>query len=316
MQLQRLHPQVVAVEHPHDLGELRLAARQLDGHGSAAVALGLSEPAQQLRQTLAGLRVHGLDRHARAPDFGLQLGGGALRDDRPAVDDPDPVGQRVRLLEVLRGEEHRDPLVVGQPRDLLPQRRPALGVQAGRGLVEEQDPGLVDQRHGEVQAPLHAARITTHAAIRGFLEPHPLEQRLGALTALGRGNALERRLQVQVLATGEDRVQRSLLEGRTDGRADLRAFVDDVEAADARRPARGREQRRQHQHRGRLAGSVRSQESVDLAGLHGQVDPVHGPWSFAELAHQLVHLDGWGRVAHGRHVSSIVENGKCLSNEV
>ena len=59
------------------------------------------------------------------------------------------------------------------------------GIQTGRRLVQEQDPRLVHQRHGEVQAPLHAARIAAHPAIRGFLEAHPLEQRLGALTALG-----------------------------------------------------------------------------------------------------------------------------------
>ena len=50
----------------------------------------------------------GGDRLDRRPaDLGLQLRRGALGDELAAVDDPDPVGERVGLLEVLGGEEDR-----------------------------------------------------------------------------------------------------------------------------------------------------------------------------------------------------------------
>ena len=124
------------------------------------------------------------------------------------------------------------------------------------------------------------------------VEAHALEQRLGALPALPGRDPLEGRLQHQVLAAGEDHVQRGLLERGADRCADLRALAHDVESAHGCVPAGRRQQRREHQHGGRLAGAVRSQEAVDLAGLHGQVDPVDRPRPLAELADELLYLDG------------------------
>ena len=104
-----------------------------------------------------------------------------------------------------------------------------------------------------------------------------------------------------MLAAGEDRVQRRLLQRRADRRSHLRALADDVEAADRRPPARGRQQRCQHQNRRRLARPVGAEEAVDLARRDGEVDAVHGSGSFPELAHQLLDLDRGAHIAHARH---------------
>ena len=77
--------------------------------------------------------------HARPADLRLQRGRRPLGDDLPLVDDPDPVREDVRLLEVLRRQEDRHALLAAQARDLLPERGPALRVEAGRRLVEEED---------------------------------------------------------------------------------------------------------------------------------------------------------------------------------
>ena len=54
------------------------------------------------------------------------------------VDDREPVAELVGLLHVVRGEE--DGLAVGvQLAEDLPQRDAALRVEAGGGLVEEED---------------------------------------------------------------------------------------------------------------------------------------------------------------------------------
>ena len=58
-----------------------------------------------------------------AADLGLQRGGRARGDDPPGGDDPDPVGELVGLLEVLRREEDRRALVA-QAAHLVPQRQP------------------------------------------------------------------------------------------------------------------------------------------------------------------------------------------------
>ena len=202
------------------------------------------------------------------------------------VDDADAVGQRVGLLEVLRREEHGHALVVREPPDLLPERRSALQVEARRRLVEEQDARAVHEREREVQAALHAARVAADAAIGRFGQPDALEQLLRAPRALGLGHALQRRLQHEVLAPGEDRVERGLLQRGADRGAHLRALADDVVAADARASAGRRQQRRQHQHGRRLAGAVGPEEAVDLAGRDRQVDAVDRARALAELAHE------------------------------
>src|SRR5437868_1643120 len=75
---------------------------------------------------------------------------GDIGQDRALVDDPDAVGERVRLLQVLGGQEDRDPVLVGQALDLLPQRGATLDVQPGGGLVQEQDPGRMHERQRQV----------------------------------------------------------------------------------------------------------------------------------------------------------------------
>jgi len=98
-------------------------------------------------------------------------------------------------------------------------------------------------------------------------------------------------LQPHVLAAGQQRVERRLLQRRADRGAHMRTLLDDVEAGHARRPFGRRQQRRQHQHRGRLAGAVGTEEAVDLAGLDFQVDPVNRPRPVLELADQSLDFD-------------------------
>jgi hypothetical protein len=76
--------------------------------------------------------------HARPPDLRFELGRRALRDDLPLVDDPNPIRKDIGLLEILGREEDRDAVLASQQRDLLPERRPALWVEAGRRLVEKE----------------------------------------------------------------------------------------------------------------------------------------------------------------------------------
>ena len=87
-----------------------------------------------------------------------------------------------------------------QARDLLPQRGAALRVEAGGRLVEEEDARPVDEREREVEPPLHAAGVAADLAVGGLGEADALEQLVGARPALGPRQALQRRLQAQVLA--------------------------------------------------------------------------------------------------------------------
>ena len=83
------------------------------------------------------------------------------------VDDPDPVGEHVGLLEVLRRQEHRHAVLAREPGDLLPEGRAALRVEPRGRLVEEEDARPVDEREGEVEAALHAAGVAADLAVGG-----------------------------------------------------------------------------------------------------------------------------------------------------
>ena len=181
----------------------------------------------------------GRDRvHARQPDLGLERGRRALGDDVPVVDDPDPVGEHVGLLEVLRGQEDGDAVLAGEPRDLVPESRAALDVEPGRRLVEEEDPRPVHERQRQVEPALHPARVAADLAIGRLAQADAVEELLRTRLPLGPRDPLQRRLQAQVVASRQHRVERRLLERRADHRAHLRALLDDVVAADAGRARR------------------------------------------------------------------------------
>ena len=206
-----------------------------------------------------------LDR--RPPHLGLQRGRRALGHDAAVVDDPDAVGEDVGLLQVLRGQEDGHAVLARQPADLAPERGAALDVEAGRRLVEEEDLRPVHERERQVEPALHPARVAAHLAVGGLAQADAAEQLVGALRPLGARDPLQRGLQAQVLAAGQERVERGLLQRRADVHPHLRALLDDVEAGDARAARGRRQQRRQHVHGRRLAGAVRAEEAVDLAGL-------------------------------------------------
>ena len=100
--------------------------------------------------------------------------------------------------------------------------------------------GLVQQREREVEAALHAAGVRRGLAVGGVGEADALEQLVAARAALGARDALQAALQAHVLAAGEHRVQRHVLQRDADRGAHLRALLRDVVARDGRRvPAVG-----------------------------------------------------------------------------
>jgi hypothetical protein len=70
--------------------------------------------------TAPGRAVGGLDLERRPPDLRLQRLGRPAGDDLAVIDDRDPVRERVRLLEVLGGEEDGHAVLVREAGDLLP----------------------------------------------------------------------------------------------------------------------------------------------------------------------------------------------------
>ena len=107
----------------------------------------------------------------------LELGRRSFGDDRAVVDDQDAVGERVGLIHVVRGEEHRRSQLVAELADMGPEVGPALRIEPGRGLVEEHQPRLVDQPHDDVEPPPLPARERPAGAVPDVVEIERREQR-------------------------------------------------------------------------------------------------------------------------------------------
>ena len=136
----------------------------------------------------------------------------------------------------------------------------------GRRLVEEQDPRAVHERQREVEPPLHAARVAADAAVGRLGQPDALEQLLRARRARSAFGmpcsvACSSRCSRPVrIASSAASCSAAPIDARTCAPSRTMSI-----AADARAPARRRQQRRQHQHGRRLAGAVGPEEAVDLA---------------------------------------------------
>ena len=87
---------------------------------------------------------------------GRQLGARPLGDDLALVDEGDLVAELLGLFQVVRRQQDRRPLLV-DALDVVPELEPQLDVDAGGGLVEDQQARPVHQGAGQDQPPLHPA---------------------------------------------------------------------------------------------------------------------------------------------------------------
>ena len=207
----------------------------------------------------------------RSAGLGLELGGRTRGDQAPAVEQPDRVGELVRLFHVLGGEEDRHSFGE-QLADDLPQVAAAARVQPGAGLVEEDHPRSAHQRHGEVESALHAAGVGRGAPVGGVRQLEPGQQLVHPGGCLACRQVREVGHQAEVLPAGQQLVDRGELPGDADGAADAVGLRPDVEPGDPGDAVVGADERGEDADHGGLAGAVGPEQGVDGAGGHGEVD--------------------------------------------
>ena len=88
-------------------------------------------------------------------------------------------GQPIGLVEVVRRQQHGQPVVAGQRVDLGPQLAARLRVEAGRRLVEEQHGRPVHEAQRDVELALHPARPRAGQPVGGLAQPEPLKELVG-----------------------------------------------------------------------------------------------------------------------------------------
>src|SRR3954470_6957613 len=123
------------------------SARELVQQRRGVVGLALLQLARLLAPRHAVARRAGRAELARRPDG----------QDPPVLDDRHPVGERLGLVEVVRGQQH-GLAELGELADDVPGGAPGRGIESGRRLVEKHELGVTDQREPEVQPSGLAAR--------------------------------------------------------------------------------------------------------------------------------------------------------------
>ena len=104
-----------------------------------------------------------------AADRGNELLRRAQGDEAAVIHDGDAVAEALGLVHVMGGEDDGAAGAL-QVIHEVPEMPASLRIEAGGGLVEEQQLGIADQRAGHGQALLLAAGKRAHAGIAFFFE--------------------------------------------------------------------------------------------------------------------------------------------------
>jgi hypothetical protein len=153
---------------------------------------------------------------------------------------------------------------------------PAGEVQAGGGLVEEQDRGFGDQAQREVELAPHSAGVGLDGLLPGATEVEDVEQPGRALAHHRPGQAVQAAEHRQVLRAGQLAVDREGLAGQADAGLDALWLTRHVIAADPGCARVGAQQGGEDADHGGLARAVRPEEGGHRPGAGLEADVGQG----------------------------------------
>src|SRR3954452_6584 len=226
---------------------------------------------------------------------GAEFAGRPYGEDRAALDDRHAVGERLRLVEIVRGQEDRL-AQVGELADDLPRRAPRGGIEARGRLVEEHELGVAHQRQPEVQAPGLAARQSADLLVLLAAQAGELEHLVDvARCRIQAAPVLER------LADRDVAIHAAALQDDPHPRAQVARALAGIEAEHRDDPARAFAVALEDLDGRGLAGAVGAQQAEHLAARDLDVDPPDGSEPPIVLV-QVAHEDGGG-IGHPRIVA-------------
>ena len=200
-----------SVQCANDLGQFLGAVVEAHRDGAGRRCRVGTEAPENVAHHIALRDLGGHRLHRGTPDLGLERVRRALGDDLAGVDDRDALRERIGFLEVLGCQEDRHTVLVGEAGHLVPERRPALDVEAGGRLVQEQQSRLVYERERQVESALHPAGVAADLAVGRIGQAHAVDQLIAAALRLGAGEAVHAGLEAHVLTRSQERVERRLL---------------------------------------------------------------------------------------------------------
>ncbi|EMY33032.1 phenol hydroxylase [Arthrobacter crystallopoietes BAB-32] len=223
----------------------------------------LPDPLQLGRDRGVAFRAEAQLKHLAGGVLVDQRGGRAFGHDPALVHDDQPVAELLGLVHVVRGEHQRDALLL-ESEEPVPEDVPRLRVQAGGGLVQQQDLRLVDQRAGDGQPALHAAGERVHAGLGLVGELGELQQLVRLRPQVAVGQAEVAAVDDQVVADPDLVVEVVLLRHHAQVRPDLGAVAVRIQPHDGQLARGALRDAADHPHCGRLAGAVGPEQAEGL----------------------------------------------------
>jgi hypothetical protein len=237
-------------------------------------------------------------------DLGLVFGGdevleSSFLDQASSVDDADVVTNFLHLFEEVGAEKDGDAAFL-ESENKVANLAWAKGIDTGRGLVEDDEAGILNECLGESNALEHAFGVASQPSVASVLETHEIEKFFGAILECVFGHAAELAVEAKGFLSGEVFVKIGILGEE----ADILPGVDLAGVfAEDRAGAGGRlHEAEEGLHGGGLAGAIGADESIDFAGADAEGDFIHGANEAAthgglEVLDELVDFDCW-RIAH------------------
>ena len=218
---------------------------------------------------------------------------------------PDPVGQVLYLVEIVRGEQHGGP-GAAQASDHVPGLPPRVRVEPGSRLVEEQHLRVTDQGQRQIQP----ARLPPGQG------PHPRPALSSQADLLDRLRHIPRP-GIEAGEQGDHLPDRQLgvhaarLQHDPDPLAEVAIAGARIEPEHPDRTTRPPPVPFEYLHRRGLARPVRPEQGVDLAAPDLEAHAIHGAHLAVVLAEPL-HHDG-GHLA-GR-LSSLITRSSAMATQ-
>ena len=233
------------------------------------------------------------------PPEGLALddGGRALGDELALVDEAQAVAE-LGFVHVVGGD-HDGRALVGEAPDQPPEVSPRDGVDARRGLVEEDEARRMDEGAGEGEALAVAAGQRARELALAPREVGELDHPRHAGGPLGSRHLVDAGVEGQVLHHGQVVVEGELLGHVPDHGLDALGVAGEVDAEHGA-PALARlEDAAQHAEGGGLPRPVGPEEAVELTGADLEIQVVDGD-ALAESAGEVPRLDRVRLIRHRR----------------
>lgn len=232
-----------------------------------------------------------------AGDFRVCRSGGCAR-----PHDHDPVGERQRLLLIVRDIDDRARKLPPQLQQLLTQRQACRGVERGYRLVEEDDLRLERERPRQRHALALSAGETGRERTVQAVQPETAQETVRALVRLRAQLRVKAQGVANILAHGHILKEGIVLKHQSHA-APLGRQARDVRAVFQNAPGVGRFQPREDSQERRLAAAGGPQHGEKFAARHVKADVVehgrageplvavpHGELRRVRAAGQCVHL--------------------------